>query len=712
MATLEKIRSKSVFLLVVIFVALLAFILGDAITNGRNLFGNHTTVAKIGGKKIDYLDYQRKREDLNRQLENARQQNPEQFANFDVQLLPMMALNQLISETLLNDAVEKMGIKASPEMLRDYMFNSQPSEEQMAIVRQLQGMNVNVTSMEQVFDVIFNPKRNNLTQAQVEPLQKAWLSIEKDMAKQIAQQQYGMLLGGTIQANDLDKKALYNDMIATTDVVVAFRPYGQLDEKKYPVSDAELRNAYEAEKNKFKVDEPTKAVSFISVNVSPSDADRAASTKLAEQTAKELNDSNAQLSKNLRKEGLSVERMHLLASDVPAGPVKSFLDSARNNEVRIVSDNLRGFAVVKMGKRLMEADSITVNLVSIAGAKLPEQVLASLNSGLLIDSINTKFPIDSVFAQKEQGIALYDSKGKTSGISAAQVDSLKAGAGRYVKLMSTPDQTVIGKLVSQPAPKTVYEYDIVNYELHPSAKTLADARAKFEKFLADNPTAQAFKENAAKEGYNVQEFEFTQSTNAVPRMAGYNVNYPDSRQVVRWVMMEGKPGQVSHVYESNDAAAPALYAVAVNNAYEDYLPITNADVKRTLTDKVRRQKAGDELVKQYQGKAQSIESVASAMGVNPTEIEQFRMAGRNGMVNDATVIGTIAGSKPGQKVVVMKGDDGVYAFVVKGVKNENVPYDDTTYTQQYGQLINPNMEALLRGAKKLENNIYKFEAGD
>ena len=98
MATLEKIRSKSVFLLVVIFFALLAFILGDAITNGRNLFGDHTRVAKVGGEKIDYMDYQRKREELNQQLEQARQQNPQQVANFDVQLLPQMALNQLVSE--------------------------------------------------------------------------------------------------------------------------------------------------------------------------------------------------------------------------------------------------------------------------------------------------------------------------------------------------------------------------------------------------------------------------------------------------------------------------------------------------------------------------------------------------------------------------------------------------------------------------------------
>ena len=45
MATLEKIRSKSVLLIIVIGVAMLAFIIGDALTNSRNNFGDHTTIA-------------------------------------------------------------------------------------------------------------------------------------------------------------------------------------------------------------------------------------------------------------------------------------------------------------------------------------------------------------------------------------------------------------------------------------------------------------------------------------------------------------------------------------------------------------------------------------------------------------------------------------------------------------------------------------------
>ena len=46
MATLEKIRKRSVLLLVIIGAALVAFIIGDFLNSGRNIFGDGTTVAK------------------------------------------------------------------------------------------------------------------------------------------------------------------------------------------------------------------------------------------------------------------------------------------------------------------------------------------------------------------------------------------------------------------------------------------------------------------------------------------------------------------------------------------------------------------------------------------------------------------------------------------------------------------------------------------
>ncbi|MDE6295192.1 MAG: SurA N-terminal domain-containing protein [Muribaculaceae bacterium] len=710
MATLEKIRSKSGLLLVVIFAALLAFILGDAITNGRNLFGNQSTVAKIGSQKIDYLDYQRKREELSQQLEEARKQNPQQYASFDVQRLPQMAVNQLISEMLLQDGVKSLGLQASPEQLRQFLFNSNPSPEVITIVRQLQGLGVNITSVEQAHEVIFNPKNSGLSQSQVEPLQAMWLQVEKQAAQQIVQQNYVQLLAGTIQANDLDKKALYNDYIAMSNVSVAYRPYGKVDEKKYPVTDAEINKAYEEDKYMFRVEEPTKEISFVAVNVSPSDADMAAANKLAVQTAEALRDT-AGLTKELRKEGINVERRTLKAANLPGGAVKEFVTSAPYDSVSVVSNNLRGFTVVKMGRRYTDLDSIQLNLVTVVGNALPAKVMASLNSGLPMDSLVKKYSADSVMVQSEQWLTLYNDKGRTNELPQAQLDSLRAASGRFIKLMSTGDGALLAQLAKTGAPVEVYDYEVVEYALQPSAKTIEEAREKLEKFLADNKTAADFSKNAGAAGYNLQNFQLTQSSDAVPRMPGYTMYYPDSRQVVRWVMIDGKPGQVSHVYQSNDMQQPMLYAAAVNSAYDEFVPVTNTEVKDYLTEKIRNSKAGDEMLKQYQPKAGSIASVAAAMGVEPRHIEQFRFGPRSG-VNAPKVIGMIAGGKADKKVVLVKADDGVYAYVINGRQNEKLAYDAATYEQQYRQMINPQLDAMLRGAKKIKNNVYKFEAGD
>ncbi len=712
MATLEKIRSKGALLVIIIGVALLAFIVGDALTNSRNLFGDHTTVAKVGKEKIDYHEYQRKREELNHRLETARAQNPAQYANFDTQLLGQMAIDELIGTALLDRAVKRTGIRTTPEQLRFYVLENPVNQEALGtIIRQLNASGLSVTTPAQAYEVIFNPKRNNLTEEQMAPFRNAWVAMEEETKQMIARNSYQRLLYGTVKANDLDKKALYNDYVATRSLSLAYHPYGQLDEKEYPVSEAELKEAYAAEKNNFKVDEETKEISFIAVNVAPSPADRAEAQRIAKATVEALRDSAGSLTPALKKDGVATQRVHKRLSDVQGGPVLNYVKTAPRDSVSLVVDNMRGFTVIKMGRRTSEVDSIQLNLVQVAGTALPAKVLARLNAGLALDSLSTAFSPDSVIGQAEQWIPLFTRDGASNAIEPAQLDTLRAAAGRYVSILSTPQGALLAKVVKQSAPVEIVEYDEYTYALNPSTKTVADERMKLEKFLAENATAAKFAENAAKAGYTVQNFAITPSTPAIPRMAGYNQYYPESRQVARWVVIDGKAGEVSGIYEAKDATAPALYAAAVEAAYEDFTPMTNKDVKTYLTNKVRRSKAGDALVKKYQGAGKDMAKVAAAMNVEPRQIPAFRF-GRGSGVSDPAVMGRIAGSAPKGALTVVKGDDGVYAYIIEGTSTEAFPYTDASYEQQYFQLIQPQMDQMLRGAMKVKNNSYKFEAGE
>ena len=709
MATLEKIRSKSVLLIVVIGVALLAFIIGDAITNSRNLFGDHTTVAKMGGLKIDYTDYVKKREELNSQLETARKQNPAQFANYDTQVLPQMALDQLMGDALLDEAADNAGIRTSAGQLSYYILQQPVNPRINEILQQLNMAGYGVTTPAQAYEIIFNPKRNGITESEMAPFQRYWIAMENETAQLIRRNTYQRLLAGTIKANNLDKQAIYNDYIATRNVDLAYKPYENYNDDKYTPSDAEINQQYQENKGMFKVDELTKDVAFIAVTIAPSDEDKAVSSRLAQETATAMRQGDGTINKELRKEGVMSTHHQLREADLPR-TIKDFVTSVPKDSVEILSENIKGFTVVKAGQRKVEVDSIQLNIVQVMGTNLAEQTLTSLNQGLEIDSVTSKFPSDSVFIQKEQWIALYNAQGPTGALDASQVDTLLTSGNRYISLVTSPQGALLAKVTKKSAPTTIYEYDEVTYELKPSTQTVNEARTKLEDFLTANGTTKAFLENAAADGYTVRRMSLNASTPAVPRVAGMNTFFPDSRQVVRWVLIDGKPGNVSHVYESKDAMSPALYAVAVISEYDDYVPVNNSEVKNAMADKVKKSKEGDELMAQYSPSASSMDAASTAMGVELRNNPSFRF-GRNAQVFDANVMGQIAGSNPGD-VVLVKGDDGIYAYRVISVDNENFPYTDAQYEQQYFQLVNPDFGAMLKGSKNYKNNIYKFEAGD
>lgn len=712
MATLEKIRSKSVLLVVIIAVALLAFILGDAITNGRNLFGNSTTVAKVGKNKIEIQDYQRKQQELSRQMEEARKQNPQQFADYDPQLLSQGALEELIQEALLDEAVAGLGYKATPEALRFFMIENPQAmlPEMQTLLRNMNEMGFPVQTPADAYTLIFQPQTFGLAPQQVEPLQRQWVALEARYSQAIGQYVYQSLLMSTFKANDLDVAAMKRDYVASANVKVAKKPYGNLDEKKYPINDSEIKKAYDDRKEEFKVLEPTKEISFIALNVTPSGTDVQKAGILAETVVKELKGKG--LSKETRKNGLDVQRHEMRLKDVRNPLVKAFVETAAADTVSILDNGLRGFTVAKMGSRTSDVDSIQISLISVIGNKeLLTKVVEYANSGAALDSLSKVMNTDSVQYQAPEWVSLYTADGKVGnnlGFTESVYDSLFNSNGKYIVVNEMQGQTILATVNQKSAPKEVVSYETVEYELHPSDNTLNEARQKLEKFIATNNTAEKFVKNAHASGFAPVEIPLTASMPAVPR--GNGGFYPESRPVVRWVLMDGKVGEVSKIYQSKDAASPTLYVAAVLDSYDEYVPATNKNVKEDLTAQVRREKAGAEMIKQY--KKGSVEESAKAMQVEPVEIASLQSSKPDATVIDSKAKGRMLGSKPGKSVQAVQGNDAVYIFVVNSNTNEEVGMDDETFGRMFLQLHNVNPTSVLRGNKKIENNIYKFEAAE
>ena len=717
MATLEKIRSKSVLLVVIIAVALLAFILGDAITNGRNLFGNNTTVAKVGKDKIEIQEYQRKHQELAQQIEEARRNNPQQPMP-DSQVIPQIALSQLVANKLLNNAVEAVGIKASPEILRFFMIeNPQYIPEMQQLVVSMNQNGISVNSPEAAFNAIFQPQSYGLTERQVEPYQRAWLAMETKYAEQIAQMMYGNLLAGSFKASKADIAAARNNYVSSAKVKVAKKPFGELSEKEYPVSDDEIKQAYQNKKEAYAIEEKTKEIGFLAVAVNPSAKDQQAAEVLATTVVAELKADS--ISKKSRQQGLDIQsRIEMRAKDIRNPMLKAFLDSAAPGSVAKIMSPMPGFMVAKLFGRSQRVDSVMLSTIQVEGNdSLVKEVLAYANSGKNLDSIGNVFPKDKVLYRAAEWKQLYSENGaigKNLGLQESLYDSLYNTNGSYMVIQEVEGAAMLGTISKKSSPKEVIEYETVSYELQPSDATLADARAKLQKFIDENNTAEKFEKNAKAAGYDVQNMTITPSTPAI--QMGFNGYYPDSRAVVRWVVMDGKDGEVSKIYQDKDAAHPMLYVAAIYDTYEDYIPWDNKDVKEELTAQVRREKAGKKLAEKYS--KGSVEASAKAMNVEPVEIASLQAGKYDPTVSDSKVKGRILGSKP-NKVETVSGDDGVYVFVVTGNTKEKVELTDDNFAQMFVNNLQINPQTLqqaagevLRGKKKIENNIYKFEQAE
>ena len=172
MAALEKIRKRAVVLTIVIGLGLLAFIVEDGVRAVESLF-NDNTAAKVGGDKIDIMEFQKREQELAAQNQN--QNNQEDQAVRQQQLL-----DEMVFEKLLEQEYDKVGIDVTDSELSNALTGKNPSQAAMQFARQ-----IGAETPAQAYDFIFNPAKYGIQDAQVAELRANWVKMQDDVLKQL-----------------------------------------------------------------------------------------------------------------------------------------------------------------------------------------------------------------------------------------------------------------------------------------------------------------------------------------------------------------------------------------------------------------------------------------------------------------------------------------------------------------------------------------------
>ncbi|MCM1519207.1 MAG: SurA N-terminal domain-containing protein [Lachnoclostridium sp.] len=684
MATLEKIRSRSGLLLIIVGAALLAFIIGDFFQSGHTLFGTGTTIAKVGDQKIDVQEFQQRAQQAAQQMQGRK---------VDTSALNQQVLDAMISEKLFLQEAKELGLEVTDEELSATMVG----RNSMAIDRMVQ-QNYGVPDAKTFYDIAFNPSKYGVPAAEAQQYQQAWVELENQVENMLLRQKFQNLFTGTLVGNDLDVKALYDDNASTSTIIYASQNFSTLPDEEYEPSEAEIKALYNDDKAMYALDEPVSMVNYIAVDILPSDADKAAASEKVQTALAAL---NTQADIPALADEFVVERAKQSASDLN-NQLKNAVDSMTVGTAAIVSDFNNNYVLAKLLGRSNEITEVTLDFITYQGSRAQvDSVIALLNGGMAFDSITAAPGVAG--AQKDYKVSLLDPT-----ISELRETFETATTGRYF----TPDTAAtltaarIFRVSEKAAPTEVLDLATITYEVLPSAATVNKLQSDLMDYVAANKTAKEFADSAQAAGYTTFPAQITPSSPAIG-------NIEDSHAGVAWVM-DAKKGQVSNVM--GDEQVGKFYAVAVNDIYDDdIVPLRDPQLTNNYTARARNNKKAAALIEKYNGKANDVAGYAQLMEtqVDTTTVNfgQVQIPGL-GVYQDE-IMGAVANAKPGQLVGPLKANNSVVVLQVTGVDQMARPFDAkqdaATYERQRGaSRVMSNMDLILKGNKKIKNNMTTF----
>ena len=679
MATLEKIRSKSVLLFTVIIVALLAFILGDFFNSGRSLFGNGTTVAKIGDNEIDVQLYQQRLNEANQQMQaQGQQQDPE--------MMQAQVLQQMLFESMMNEEINALGIVVTDKELADFIaLNPQTA---------------------QIIDAIKNPGKYNLTPEVAEQLKSQLASLERETETQIKDFIYGYMFNGLLAANELDAKEAYNAVNQKFIVSFTSKELASLPDDKFPVSDDEIKAEWNKNKGVYALENEMRTIDFFSVLLNPSAIDNANADKIVKDAVAALNNCNG-VEAIAADVNFNIKNKTYAPSQIKDLQLKNFVDSAKVGQAGIVSKLDKTYSIAKILSSKTEMDSINISVIQVADTTVFDSIMKAINGGAKASSFISKND-QNTKTQGADSVWIQLSTPNTDPNLKAKLLKATAGQKIVVDTVVNNDRLQAIYVVNKTTPAVkISEVAEITYVVEPSQKTIDDINGKLNEFLAKNTTAEEFAKNAAEAGYSITSARIDATTSLI------NGFIPETRSVVKWAMNADK-GAVSTPFTNRDN--DRLIVAAVTGIYNDYMTVEDQTIKNALTEIVRNNKKAESIINDFNSKG--AKDLAGYTALTGDTITNASVTFSNTSVNtlgnnEYAFIGKICAGQKGQLFAPFKTNKAVVVAQITDITTEGRPYNFKEYSEHYKQIFGAgtllrNMFGILKGNDTFESKLLDF----
>ena len=700
MATLQKIRSKGPLLVIVIGLALFAFIAGDAWKVLQPHQGKQD-VGEVNGEVLSAQDYQKMVDELSEVIKLTNGLNSlteDQLNNVKDQVWQSYVNNKLIAEQ-----AEKLGLKVTDAEIQSIIDQGTHPLLMQTPFRNPQTGMFDKDMLKKFLVDYANLNASQMPAQYVEYYQKMgafWQFVEKTLAQSTLAEKYQNLVTKSLISNPVAAEDAFNSRTEQSDLLLAGIPYSSINDSTVQVSDSEIKDRYNEKKEQFKQLVETRDIRYIDVKVVPSDADRKAVEKEVTEYSNQLASTTADFGTFVRSTGSSVNY-----SDVPVSKsvfpadVASRLDSTNVNEVYgpYYNQTDDSFNAFKLLAKVSSPDSIQFRQIQVyADTEEKTKTLA--------DSIYNALKGGADFAAVAK---IYGQTGEATWVNAQSWEGseLDADNSKFINtLLNQPvnelanlnmgQANLILQVMNKKSMQTKYKVAVVKREVEFSKETYNAAYNKFSQFVAQNTTIDSMVKNAEESGYTLM--PRTDLSSAEHYVGGVR----STREALKWIFA-AKPGEVSPLYECGEN--DHLMVVALDKIHEAGYRDINS-VAEMLRAEIRRDKKAEKIMeemKKYNSIAQ-VKGMKDAVSDSVKHVTFSAPAYISVTRSSEPVIGAVAAKTAANKVSApIKGNGGVYMIQVyakeKGSEKFDAKQEETTLT---------NMAVRIAG-NQLINDLYQ-----
>lgn len=700
MATLQKIRSKGPLLVIVIGLALFAFIAGDAWKVLQPHQGKQD-VGEVNGEVLSAQDYQKMVDELSEVIKLTNGLNSlteDQLNNVKDQVWQSYVNNKLIAEQ-----AEKLGLKVTDAEIQSIIDQGTHPLLMQTPFRNPQTGMFDKDMLKKFLVDYANLNASQMPAQYVEYYQKMgafWQFVEKTLAQSTLAEKYQNLVAKSLISNPVAAEDAFNSRTEQSDLLLAGVPYSSINDSTVQVSDNEIKDRYNEKKEQFKQLVETRDIRYIDVKVVPSDADRKAVEKEVTEYSNQLASTTADFGTFVRSTGSSVNY-----SDVPVSKsvfpadVASRLDSTNVNEVYgpYYNQTDDSFNAFKLLAKVTSPDSIQFRQIQVyADTEEKTKTLA--------DSIYNALKGGADFAAVAK---IYGQTGEATWVNAQSWEGseLDADNSKFINtLLNQPvnelanlnmgQANLILQVMNKKSMQTKYKVAVVKREVEFSKETYNAAYNKFSQFVAQNTTIDSMVKNAEESGYTLM--PRTDLSSAEHYVGGVR----STREALKWIFA-AKPGEVSPLYECGEN--DHLMVVALDKIHEAGYRDINS-VAEMLRAEIRRDKKAEKIMeemKKYNSIAQ-VKGMKDAVSDSVKHVTFSAPAYISVTRSSEPVIGAVAAKTAANKVSApIKGNGGVYMIQVyakeKGSEKFDAKQEEATLT---------NMAVRIAG-NQIINDLYQ-----